>query len=95
MLRDPQIKSSFAVIGPDGKPLIVFNSGRGRGRPNKNIDRCIHVEPTSSFFFRTIDKVGFDEIYMEIFIKKKSKVDAEVDKDEMNESTKDDQDQDE
>ena len=40
------------------------------------------MEPTSSNFFRTIDKVGgpieptvgFNEIYTEIFIKKKPKV---------------------
>ena len=69
--------------GPDGQPLIAFNSGRGRGRPKKNsIGSRNHVEPTSSNFFRTIDKVGgpieptvgFNEIYTEIFIKKKPKV---------------------
>lgn len=88
--------------GPDGQPLIAFNSGRGRGRPKKNtLDRQNHVEPTSSFFFRTIDKVGgpieptigFSEIYTEIFIKKKSKTSAEEEKDE-NDSAKEDADQD-
>ena len=68
--------------GPDGQPLIAFNSGRGRGRPKKNsLTSRNHVEPTSSNFFRTIDKVGgpieptlgFNEIYTEIFIKKKAK----------------------
>ena len=69
--------------GPDGQPLIAFNSGRGRGRPKKNaLGQRNQVEPTSRNFFRTIDKVGgpieptvgFDEIYTEIFIKKKTKV---------------------
>ena len=69
--------------GPDGQPLIAFNSGRGRGRPKKNsLGSRNHVEPTSGYFFRTIDKVGgpieptiaFNEIYTEIFIKKKAKV---------------------
>jgi len=69
--------------GPDGQPLIAFNSGRGRGRPKKNsLGNRNHVEPTSSNFFRTIDKVGgpieptigFNEVYTEIFIKKKPKV---------------------
>lgn len=68
--------------GPDGQPLIAFNSGRGRGRPKKNsLGSRNHVEPTSGYFFRTIDKVGgpiepttaFNEIYTEIFIKKKAK----------------------
>ena len=65
--------------GPDGNPLIAFNSGRGRGRPKKNIiGSRSHVEPTSEDFFKTIDKVGgplepdvsFNDIYTEIFIKK-------------------------
>ena len=63
--------------------MIAFNSGRGRGRPKKNsLGSRNLVEPTSVQFFRTIDKVGgpieptvgFDEIYTEIFIKKKAKV---------------------
>lgn len=66
--------------GPDGQPLIAFNSGRGRGRPKKNQIGCrSHVEPTNNDFFRTIEKVGgpveptygFSEVYTEIFIKKK------------------------
>ena len=45
--------------GPDGQPLIAFNSGRGRGRPKKNsLGSRNHVEPTSGYFFRTIDKIG-------------------------------------
>ena len=69
--------------GPDGQPLIAFNSGRGRGRPKKNAIGCrSHVEPTNTNFFRTIEKVGgpvepthgFNEVYTEIFIKKKAKV---------------------
>ena len=85
--------------GPDGQPLIAFNSGRGRGRPKKNsLGSRNHVEPTSSFFFRTIDKVGgpmeptvgFNEIYTEIFIKKKTKVAEEKDE---NDSDKEDGDE--
>ena len=78
--------------GPDGQPLIAFNSGRGRGRPKKNsLGSRNHVEPTSHYFFRTIDKVGgpleptvcFGEIYTEIFIKKKTKAsNEEEEKDE-------------
>ena len=69
--------------GPDGQPLIAFNSGRGRGRPKKNAIGCrSHVEPTNTDFFRTIEKVGgpveptygFSEVYTEIFIKKKAKI---------------------
>ena len=69
--------------GPDGQPLIAFNSGRGRGRPKKNAfgPGRNTVEPTSANFFKTIDKVGgpidptigFGEVYTEIFIKKKIK----------------------
>ena len=69
--------------GPDGQPLIAFNSGRGRGRPKKNTFGSSRnaVEPTSREFFRTSDKVGgpieptvsFNDIYTEIFIKKKAK----------------------
>lgn len=74
--------------GPDGQPLIAFNSGRGRGRPKKNAVGCrSHVEPTSSDFFKTIDKVGgpvepiqgFDEVYTEIFIKRRTKKQEEED----------------
>ena len=76
--------------GPDGQPLIAFNSGRGRGRPKKNaLGSRNHVEPTSSNFFRTIDKVGgpieptagFKDIYTEVFIKKKTKVTPGKDED--------------
>ena len=69
--------------GPDGQPLIAFNSGRGRGRPKKKTFGCPRnaVEPTSRYYFRTSDKSGgpiepsmsFNDIYTEIFIKKKAK----------------------
>lgn len=77
--------------GPDGQPLIAFNSGRGRGRPKKNaLGSRNHVEPISNNFFRTIDKVGgpiepivgFNDIYTEIFIKKKTKAPVEKDENE-------------
>ena len=73
--------------GPDGQPLIAFNSGRGRGRPKKNsLTSRNHVEPTNSNFFRTLDKiggpieptVGFNDAYTEIFIKKKTKIIHEI-----------------
>ena len=69
--------------GPDGQPLIAFNSGRGRGRPKKNaLTARNQVEPTSANFFKTMDKLGgpiepilgFNEVYTEIFIRKKAKV---------------------
>ena len=88
--------------GPDGQPLIAFNSGRGRGRPKKNsLGSRNHVEPTSSYFFRTIDKVGgpiepttaFNEIYTEIFIKKKAKVTNTKDEEGEGSEKEDDQDE--
>ena len=69
--------------GPDGQPLIQFNSGRGRGRPKKNsLGHRNQVEPTSRNFFRTIDKIGgpiepnkgFSEIYTEIFVRKRTRI---------------------
>ena len=68
--------------GPDGQPLVSFNSGRGRGRPKKShIGIGSLVEPTKIDYFRTMDKVGgpveptygFSEVYTEIFIKKKTR----------------------
>lgn len=68
--------------GPDGQPLVNFNSGRGRGRPKKSsIGVNSIVEPTKIDYFRTMDKVGgpvepsygFSDIYTEIFIKKKTR----------------------
>lgn len=73
--------------GPDGQPLVNFNSGRGRGRPKKSsIGMTSLVEPTKVDYFRTLDKIGgpveptygFSEIYTEIFIKKKSSHDEEA-----------------
>ena len=81
--------------------MIAFNSGRGRGRPKKNsLGSRNHVEPTSHFFFRTIDKVGgpleptvgFGEIYTEIFIKKKTKANGgEGNEEDKDDSAKEDQ----
>jgi hypothetical protein len=73
--------------GPDGQPLINFNSGRGRGRPKKSsIGMTSLVDSTKVDYFRTLDKIGgpveptygFDEIYTEIFIKKKSNRDEDA-----------------
>jgi len=86
--------------GPDGQPLIAFNSGRGRGRPKKNsLGSRNQVEPTSRNFFRTIDKVGgpiepttsFDEIYTEIFIRKRMRATQSKDRDSEGEDGIEDQ----
>jgi hypothetical protein len=71
--------------GPDGKPLISINSGRGRGRPKKNAGRLSNQNVITDEFFRTIDKVGgpldptdcFAEVYTEIYIKLAKKVKPE------------------
>lgn len=58
--------------GPDGQPLVSFNSGRGRGRPKKNANMfpmaAIHnlarpqgaslIDPTLDLFFTASDKTG-------------------------------------
>lgn len=58
--------------GPDGQPLVSFNSGRGRGRPKKNSNMypmsAIHnlsrpqgasmIDPTLDLFFSAADKKG-------------------------------------
>lgn len=58
--------------GPDGQPLVSFNSGRGRGRPKKNANMfpmaAIHnlarpqgaslIDPTIEQFFTAADKQG-------------------------------------
>jgi hypothetical protein len=58
--------------GPDGQPLVSFNSGRGRGRPKKNANMypmaAIHnlarpqgaslIDPTLELFFTAQDKSG-------------------------------------
>ena len=56
--------------GPDGQPLINFNSGRGRGRPKKNSNlfpMANHfqrpqgnstIDPTTDEFFKAEDKMG-------------------------------------
>ena len=58
--------------GPDGNPLVSFNSGRGRGRPKKNSNMypmsSIHnlsrpqgasmIDPTLDLFFSAADKKG-------------------------------------
>jgi hypothetical protein len=67
--------------GPDGQPLLTFNSGRGRGRPKKNASIGGYkaaVEPTSDDYLKTVDKFGgpvqptdsFADIYTEIFVKR-------------------------
>jgi hypothetical protein len=80
--------------GPDGQPLVNFNSGRGRGRPKKSaIGMTSLVDSTKVDYFRTLDKIGgpveptfgFSEIYTEIFIKKKStRPDSESDEESQN-----------
>ena len=70
--------------GPDGQPLVAFNSGRGRGRPPKKSQGLSYrqqIEPTSKDFFRTHERnggptepsKGFGEVYIEIFIKRKQR----------------------
>jgi len=85
--------------GPDGQPLISLNSGRGRGRPKKSsIGMSSLVEPTKIDYFRTMDKIGgpveptcgFNEVYTEIFIKKKTRKQLEEEQDELDESEEDD-----
>ncbi len=58
--------------GPDGQPLVSFNSGRGRGRPKKNSNMfpmsAMHnltrlqgaslIDPTTELYFSTEDKTG-------------------------------------
>jgi hypothetical protein len=50
--------------GPDGQPLVSFNTGRGRGRPKKNATVYgpsgykSNIEPTSDDYLRTVDKYG-------------------------------------
>ena len=67
--------------GPDGQPLLTFNSGRGRGRPKKNASISGYkaaVEPTSDDYLKTADKFGgpvlptanFSDVYIEIFVKR-------------------------
>ena len=69
--------------GPDGQPLVAFNSGRGRGRPKKNTTGALggyksNIEPTSDDYLKTLDKFGgpcepssgFKEVYTEIFVKR-------------------------
>jgi len=69
--------------GPDGQPLVAFNSGRGRGRPKKNTTGILggyksNIEPTSDDYLKTMDKFGgpchpssgFKEVYTEIFVKR-------------------------
>lgn len=63
--------------GPDGKPLVSINSGRGRGRPKKNAGRIGNSNVMTEEFFRSYDKVGgpldplegFADVYTEIYIK--------------------------
>jgi AT hook motif len=66
--------------GPDGKPLVSINSGRGRGRPKKNQNeagRMGNSNVVTEEFFRAYDKAGgpldplegFADVYTEIFIK--------------------------
>jgi len=58
--------------GPDGQPLVSFNSGRGRGRPKKNSNMypmnlaqnfarpqgASLIDPTTELFYSAADKTG-------------------------------------
>jgi len=65
------------ATGPDGKPLVSINSGRGRGRPKKNAGRIGNSNVVTEEFFRAYDKAGgpldplegFADVYTEIYIK--------------------------
>lgn len=63
--------------GPDGKPLVSMNAGRGRGRPKKNQGRVGNSNVVTDEYFRSYEKVGgpldptdgFADVYTEIYIK--------------------------
>ena len=80
--------------GPDGNPIATLTVGRGRGRPKKTNFNGFptgsmyrsHVEPTSSQFFKSLDKqggplfpdIGFHDIYSEMNIKKEESKEDET-----------------